>query len=104
MSCGSGSHNNQEADSTIVSRDTIEALFADVQLAEVYIFNQHRVGEDDPAFTRDVYRLLLEKYKLNFTNLSKSIRFYAMQPKELQKIYSNVVNRLTRVEAEMMMK
>lgn len=86
----------------ILSRDTIEALFVDIHLAEVFLFQRQRKGMENVEYTKDVYRLLLAKYNISFADLKKNVQYYAQDAKTLQDIYSNVVNRLTRIEAERM--
>lgn len=102
FSCSEDKEQRLPAGPDILSKDTMEALFVDIHLAEVYLYQRQRKGMENVEYTKDVYRLLFKKYGLSYTSLQNNLRYYAEDPKTLQQIYDNVVNRLTRIEAEKM--
>lgn len=85
----------------LVSRDRMIEVLTDLHIAES-VQNYQRYNTDPNKLFResDFYYSVLHKHSLADSVFEKSLLYYASYPKEYEKIYSRVLNRLSEIDEE----
>lgn len=85
----------------LVKRDKMITVLVDMHLAEaVYQTKRFSSEELNKYSESDFYYSILHKHHLADSVFEKSLIYYCNKPKEFEKIYTRVVNRLTELEQE----
>ncbi len=89
----------------LVPRDQMIEVLTDMHIAES-VQNYQRYNSDPNKQFReaDFYYSILHKYSLVDSVFEKSLLYYASYPKEYEKIYSRVLNRLSEIDEEQKLK
>ncbi len=86
----------------LVSRDQMISLLVDIHLSEaVYQIKRFSSEELKKYSETDFYYSILKKYGVADSTFEKSLIYYSSKPKEFEKIYTRVINRLTEMEQEL---
>jgi len=89
----------------LVPRDRIVDMLTDMHIAESVFQNRRYSSEQVFQFTEaDFYYSILKKYNVADTTFEKSLIYYSSHPKEFEKIYSRVLNKLNEMEQEQLQK
>ena len=90
-----------EEPKNLISEEKMIELLVDIHLAEsTYSTRKGRdstLKNSDPA---DFYHSVLNEYQMPDTVFVKSYVFYASQPKNFEKMYRRVMNKLNEMEQE----
>jgi hypothetical protein len=85
----------------LISRDQMIAVLVDIHLADAAFQTRRYSSEELKDFSEsDVYYSVLKKYKLADSVFETSLIYYAGKPKEFEKIYTRVINKLSEMEQE----
>lgn len=85
----------------LVKRDKMISVLTDMHLAEaVYQTKRFSSEELNKYSESDFYYTILRKHSLADSVFEKSLIYYSSKPKEFEKIYTRVINRLTEMESE----
>lgn len=85
----------------LVKRDKMISVLTDMHLAEaVYQTKRFSSKELNIYSESDFYYTILRKHSLADSVFEKSLIYYSSKPKEFEKIYTRVINRLTEMESE----
>jgi hypothetical protein len=89
----------------LVPRDRMVDMLTDMHIAESVFQNRRYSSEQVFQFTEaDFYYSILKKYNVADTTFEKSLIYYSSYPKEFEKIYSRVLNKLNEMEQEQLQK
>ena len=74
-------------------------ILVDIHLAEA-TFNARRISDENVknSSSADFYYSILEKYQLPDSVFEKSFVYYASMPKNFEKMYRKVMNKLSEIE------
>jgi hypothetical protein len=87
--------------SRLLSRDRMISILVDIHLAESVYQTSHYTNNSLKQYTEsDYYYSILHKYKTADTVFEQSLIYYSGKPKEFEKIYSRVLNRLNEMQQE----
>jgi hypothetical protein len=91
--------------SKLVSRDQMVDMLTDMHIAESVYQNRRYSGTQTLKFTEaDFYYSILKKHDVVDTLFEMSLIYYSSLPKEFEKIYSRVLNRLNELEQQQLEK
>jgi len=94
-----------EKPKNLVSRDQMIEVITDLHIAESVQNYQRYNSDPNKQFTEaDFYYSILHKHSLVDSVFEKSLLYYASYPKEYEKIYSRVLNRLSEIDEEQKLK
>jgi hypothetical protein len=83
----------------LISEKKMIDMLVDIHLAEAMSQNmQFKVEEMKKLKTQDYYYSILKKYNVADSTFEKSLVFYGGMPKEFEKMYSKVLDRLHLLE------
>jgi hypothetical protein len=86
----------------LVKRDKMISVLVDIHLAEaVYQTKRFTTEELNKYSESDFYYSVLKKHHLSDSVFEKSVIYYSSKPKELEKIYTRVINQLTEMEQKL---
>ena len=86
----------------LVSRDKMISMLVDIRLVEA-IYQTKRFSSEELRNLKeaDFYYSVLKIHGVADSTFEKSLIYYSSKPKEFEKIYTRVVNRLTQMEQEL---
>ncbi len=85
----------------LLSRDRMISILVDIHLAESVFQTSHYTNNSLKQYTEsDYYYSILHKYKTADSIFEQSLIYYSGKPKEFEKIYSRVLNRLNEMQQE----
>ncbi len=85
----------------LLSRDRMISILVDIHLAESVYQTSHYTNNSMKQYTEsDYYYSILHKYKTADSVFEQSLIYYSGKPKEFEKIYSRVLNRLNEMQQE----
>lgn len=76
-------------------------MYYDAQLIESVVRLEVGKGADSKEVSLYLYDQLFKKYGITEADFKTNIRYYASDPQKMQKIQTEVVNRLTKKEASL---
>lgn len=86
----------------LVSRDDMIDMLTDIHLAESIFQSKRYTTEELSRFKEsDFYYSVLKKHKVADSTFEKSLIYYSSKPKEFEKIYTRVLNRLTQMQQKL---
>jgi hypothetical protein len=89
----------------LVPRDRMVDMLTDMHIAESVFQNRRYSSDQVFQFTEaDFYYSILKKYNVVDSTFEKSLIYYSSYPKEFEKIYSRVLNKLNEMEQEQLQK
>jgi hypothetical protein len=91
----------REEPTHLLSKEVFTDLYYDIQLTEAAVRIEIGKGADSKEISAYLYEELLEKYGITPTDLKENVRYYSSDPQQMSEIQTNVVNRLTKKEAEL---
>ncbi len=86
----------------LISRDPMIDILVDIHLSEAVFQTKRFSSEELNKFSEaDFYYSILKKHGIADSTFEKSLIYYSSKPKEFEKIYTRVINRLTEMEQEL---
>ncbi len=90
-----------EKPSYLISRDRMVNILLDIHLADAVYQTRHFSDEKLMQYSEsDFYYSILKKHQIADSVFEKSLIYYSGKPKEFEKIYTRVINKLTLMEQE----
>jgi hypothetical protein len=87
--------------SRLISRDRMINILVDIHLSESVYQTSHYSNSSLKQYTEsDYYYSVLHKYKTADSVFEQSLIYYSGKPKEFEKIYTRVLNRLNEMQQE----
>jgi hypothetical protein len=85
----------------LISRDKMVGILVDIHLSDAAFQSRRYSNERLSAYTEsDFYYSILKKHHFADSVFETSLIYYSSKPKEFEKIYTRVINRLTVLEQE----
>jgi hypothetical protein len=85
----------------LISRDKMVGILVDIHLSDAAFQVRRYSSEQMRKFNEsDIYYSVLRKHHVADSIFEKSLIYYSGKPKEYEKIYTRVINRLTEMEQE----
>lgn len=89
----------------LVPKDKMVELLTDMHIAESVFQNRRYAGNPTLKFSEaDYYYSILKKHNVPDSTFEMSLIYYASLPKEFERIYSRVLNRLNEMEQQQLEK
>jgi hypothetical protein len=89
----------------LINRDHMVGILVDIHLSDAAFQTRRYTSEDLKRYNEsDFYYSVLKKHNLADSVFETSLLYYSGKPKEFEKIYTRVVNRLTEMEQQEMEK
>jgi len=89
----------------LISRDKMIKILVDIHLAEsVYQIRKFDIAELKNCSESDFYYSVLRLHHVADSTFENSLIYYSGKPKEFEKIYTRVLNRLNEMEQEIIKK
>ncbi|HPT30800.1 MAG TPA: DUF4296 domain-containing protein [Prolixibacteraceae bacterium] len=90
-----------EKPANLLSRDQMVNVLTDIHLGDAVYQTRSFSNEKLMKYSEsDFYYSILKKYHLADSVFEKSLIYYSGKPKEYEKIYTRVINKLTEMEQE----
>jgi len=86
----------------LLSEEVFTNLYYDAQLTEAAVRIEIGKGAKSKEISRYLYDQLFQRYGISESDFKENLRYYASDPSKMQEIQTEVVNRLTKKEAELM--
>lgn len=97
--------NTQPVNSEILNRKEMVNVLVDCYIVEAALLD---ISNKDPdnlkVYTKQYYDFVFKKHNINRNQLFDNIRYYAFQIKEFSKIYNDVLNKVTKMQSEIIVK
>ncbi len=85
----------------LVSRDRLIDILVDIHLADAAYQTRRYINEEIKNYKEsDFYYSVLKKHGVADSIFEKSLIYYAGKPKDFEKIYTRVINRLNELQQE----
>lgn len=93
--------NTQPVNSEILNRKEMVNVLVDCYIVEAALLD---ISNKDPdnlkVYTKQYYDFVFKKHNINRNQLFDNIRYYAFQIKEFSKIYNDVLNKVTKMQTD----
>lgn len=87
--------------SHLISRDKMVGILVDIHLTDAAYQSRRFSSELVKQFSEsDFYYSVLRKHRVADSVFESSLIYYCSKPKEFEKIYTRVINKLTEMEQE----
>ncbi|ASS49507.1 MAG: hypothetical protein A3D31_02680 [Candidatus Fluviicola riflensis] len=80
----------------LVSRDTMVMVIRELSVLESYAQTRYQLVNNYHKLMKSSGRVCLDKYRIDPRRFERSYNYYASQQEELQSIYSEVMDSLTK--------
>jgi len=85
----------------LISRDNMVDILVDIHLSDAAFQTRRFSNEKIMKYTEsDFYYSILKKHQIADSVFETSLIYYSGKPKEFEKIYTRVINKLTLMEQE----
>ena len=90
----------KEQDDNIIPKDKMVEIIVDAQFVESALKVHKRKREDMVAYTDHYYNYIFEKHNITKEEFEESLEYYSENIAELDRIYADVINILSRKLSE----
>ena len=99
ISCGEKNKPTTSVSSNALQKDTMIAVMVDVHILEAAVsFNQINAGTTNQ--NSDKYFDVFKKHSITLEKYEQSLKEYAKNPEELNKMYDQVIEKLSKMQAD----
>ncbi len=88
----------------VIPADSMQIILSDLHIAEVYstMVNDslHQVRDKNKDSLAVYYKSILEHHKVTPEQLTESIKWYKMNPEELDSVYADMITHFSKLESE----
>jgi len=84
----------------IIHRDTMVVVLADVEIAESALREMQNVGKETGELKEAYYHSIFRKHGISKEQFDSSLLYYRKDPSVMDKIYEDVITRLSKMESE----
>ena len=92
-----------QADETpggIIHRDTMVLVLAEVEIAESALREMQNVGKETGELKEAYYHNIFRRHGISREQFDSSLLYYRSDPAVMDKIYEDVITRLSKMESE----
>jgi hypothetical protein len=82
----------------LISQKKMVSILVDLHVADAVFQNKGNAGPLEKLKSEDIYYSVLKKYNVADTIFEKSFIYYSYFPKEFEKIYANVLDRVNQMQ------
>ena len=84
----------------IIPRDTFVLILADMEIAESAMREMQNIGKEIGELNEAYYHNIFSRYGIDRARFDSSMVYYRKDPKVIDKIYEDVITRLSMIESE----
>lgn len=84
----------------ILKPDEMKVIFTDIHVADAVAEVKGQEGMDEKLLTLEYHAQVFKNHGTSRQEFLKSLKFYEANPKLMDEVYADVLNELTRREAE----
>ena len=84
----------------LIPRDTLVLILADVEIAESALREMQNIGKQIGDLNEAYYHNIFVKYGIDQAKFDSSMVYYRQDPEVIDKIYEDVITRLSMIESE----
>lgn len=85
----------------LITRDTMVMVLKDLSILEAHVKSKFPLVSQNYKTLKKSGQIILNKYNLDTTRLNSSISYYGSHQKEMQSIYSQVLDSVNRELTEL---
>lgn len=89
-----------EKPENLIGRNQMIDMLVDIHIAEATYNHMKRDSIIQKSSSQNFYHSILNKYQVPDSLFEKSFTFYASNPKQFEKLYQDIMNRLSELEQE----
>ena len=100
LSCGSAQNELPEG---ILSHEELVPILTDIEIAQGYLRIKSSIDDSlfrSKAFQENHYQHVFEKHHITEEQFNNNIAYYSMCPKEMEKIYNDVIIAISQEQAK----
>jgi hypothetical protein len=95
---------NNEDNQKIIDKSTMIEVLVDIHLADATLSIANLKINRDTSEIELYYGDVLKKYRITQNQIDNSLKYYTSRPKEFEKIYEKVSEKLAKMESEFLQK
>jgi hypothetical protein len=95
---------NNEDNQKIIDKNTMIEVLVDIHLADATLSIANLKINRDTSEIELYYGDVLKKYRITQNQIDNSLKYYTSRPKEFEKIYEKVSEKLAKMESEFLQK
>lgn len=84
----------------LIDRDELVLILADVEIAESALRQKQNVGHEIKNIKETYYHSIFSKYNVSREQFDSSMIYYKQDPEVMDKIYEDVITKLSVMESE----
>lgn len=88
------------APENLIDRDKLVLIIADVEITESALRQKQNVGHEIKNIKETYYHSIFSKYNISREQFDSSMTYYKQDPEVMDKIYEDVITRLSMMESE----
>ena len=88
---------NPNTSKDILPKDSMILILTDMHLADADAQVRNLMLDSSRALLKSNYRIIFAHYRINQQRFKKSLNYYTQRPKELDEMYAQVVNNLSKL-------
>ena len=89
--------------SNLIEQDTMVLLIADIEIAESVLRQKQNTNQQIGSTDEAYYHTIFSKYDVSRGQFDSSMAWYKQEPEMTDKIYEEVITRLSVIESEIQM-
>jgi len=87
--------------SDVIPYEQMVQILSDVQQAEVLVLFLRTKQQEDIPLPESLYKDIMDKRNISPEDFDKSFKFYSSDTKLMEKLYGDVIEELTKRQAEL---
>jgi 4-hydroxyphenylpyruvate dioxygenase-like putative hemolysin len=91
---------DKEVPATIIQPDSMVSVLVDMQLAESVLREMRMTGKYNDSLAKVTFEKVFIRHNTNKEKFDESIDFYKQNLNTYEKIYENVITRLSQIQTE----
>lgn len=93
----------EQAPSNLIAYDEIVLILADIEIAESALRQKQNAGAEIGEIQEAYYHSIFKKHDVSRVQYDSSMLFYRQDPETMDRIYEDVISRLSVIESEIQM-
>lgn len=98
----SGCSQNEKINKDVISKDSLISVIVDMHLGDAILMEPSFQAKQMVINKPEYYSAILQKHSLTKENFQKSLDYYSQDPEGFEKIYDNVIEKLTQLQGVLM--
>lgn len=84
----------------LIPKDSMTSILVDIHLAEAIMHYKEKNGEKASDYKYELYKSIFDKYSTSENDFENSFNYYQSDVEEMDAIYQEVLNRLSKLQSE----